>query len=53
MNQVVNLVGVRETCEISIESAIEFPSFDLINNEVLVPTDDGGRVRFVEMESAT
>ena len=52
MNQVVNLEALRETCEDSIRSAIEFPSFDLISNEVLVPTDDGGRVRFVEMECA-
>lgn len=53
MNQVVNLEALRETREYSFRSAIEFPSFDLINNEVLVPTDDGGRVRFVEMERAS
>jgi hypothetical protein len=53
MNQVANLEDLRETCEYTIQSAIDFPSFDLINNEVLVPMDDGGRVRFVEMESAT
>jgi hypothetical protein len=53
MNQSSNLVEVQQISKRSIESAIEFPSFDLISNEVLIPTDDGGRLWFVEMESAS
>jgi hypothetical protein len=53
MNQSSNLVEVQRISKRSIQSAIEFPSFDLISNEVLVPIDDGGRLQFVEMESAS